>query len=420
MTFDVEYVRSQFPALKSTVNGCPVVFFDGPGGTQVPQRVIDRMVEYLVRHNSNTHGAFPWTIETDEIIFNAREVFADYFNSSPKEVAFCHNSTTISFKLAQAIARDLRPGDEVIVTDIDHEANRGPWQLLAERGVVVKSVKVNTDTCTLDMRDYAAKRTDRTRVVAFNYASNAVGTISDAKEIIRLAKEVGAFTIVDAVHYALHGVIDVKDLGTDFLFCSAYKFFGPHLGVLYGREEKMLGVRTLKVGAQEETSPGRFETGTLNHEGIAGAAEAVEFLADIGVHHRGKIADPPMGCSERRRNIIEGVQAMEAHEQPLADYFREQLRQIDGLTIYGPPSGRPRTSTISFALRGIHPEKVATLLGRKGIFVWDGNFYAVQLVKSLGLSDSGGLVRIGLAPYNTKEEIERALDEIRVIAAGKR
>ncbi len=418
MKFDVEYIRSQFPALRKMVNGFPAVYFDGPGGTQVPQRVIDKMVEYLITCNANIHGEFVTSVQTDEVIVNARKTFADYFGCSWDEVMFCHNSTTINFKLAQGIARDLRPGDEIIITDIDHEANRGPWEILAERDMVIKSVKVDMHTYTLDMQDYVEKLSPKTKVVAFNYASNAVGTISDAKEIIRLAKEVGAITVVDAVHYALHGVIDVKDIDADFLFCSAYKFFGPHIGVLYGKREAMDGIRTLRVRAQEPVPPFKFETGTLNHEGIAGAAEAIEFIADIGDRHMEYFEDNLTHYSGRRKNILCGMLALEAYEKPLANYLKEELTKIDGLKIYGPPKDHPCTSTLSFRLKNIPPIKIAKLLAKKGIFVWDGNFYAVRLVESLGLNDSGGLVRIGFAPYNTHEEIDRTIREIRNIAAG--
>lgn len=419
MTLDVGAIRSQFPSLNLVVNGHPVVYFDGPGGTQVPQRVIDRMVRYLTSQNSNTHGAFLTTRETDQVLVDTRRAFADYFGCSWEEVAFDNNSTTISFKLSQAIARDLKPGDEVVITDIDHEANRGPWELLAERGIVVKSVKVNTTTCTIDMDDYAKKLSKKTKVVAFNCASNAVGTISDAKTIVRMAHEVGAMTIADAVHLALHAVIDVRDLDTDFLFCSAYKFFGPHIGVLYGKKERMDALKTLRVGAQDKTSPVKFETGTLNHEGIAGAAEAVEFIADIGRRFPGKHGHSVAGCNERRKVIIDGMMALEDYEQPLANYFKDELAKINGLTLYGPPRNHPCTSTISFRMKGHAPESVATRLGDRGIFVWDGNFYAVRLVESLGLNDTGGLIRIGLAPYNTREEIDRGLAEIKAIAAGR-
>lgn len=417
MHFDVASIRSQFPALKTIVSGFPAVYFDGPGGTQMPQRVIDRMVHYLVHENSNTGGSFLTSVRNDAMIDNARAMFADYFHCAPEEVAFCHNSTTICFKLSQAIARDLKPGDEILITDIDHEANRSPWNLLAERGFVVNSVRFDTQTCTLDMEDFRRKLTARTRVVAFNYASNAVGTISDAQAIIAAAREVGAITVVDAVHYALHGVIDVRELGVDYLYCSAYKFFGPHVGVLFGRRERMDTLRTLKVLPQKDSAPDKFETGTLNHEGIAGAAEAVEFLASVGAGLPAQGTEPA-GWTARRRSIVRGVFAMEHYEQPLATYFKDELRKIGGVRLYTPPAGHPCTSTISLRLGEIPPKKIAAALGEKGIFTWAGSFYAVQIAKSLGLYDSGGLLRIGLAPYNTREEIDRTLAEIRRIAAA--
>lgn len=411
MKFDIAYVRSQFPALENVAGGRPAVYFDGPGGTQMPRRVVDRMVEYMYRRNSNTGGNFAASAATDAMILDARRAFADYFGCAWDEVSFCHNSTTISFKLAEAIARDLRAGDEVLLTDIDHEANRGPWEILAERGIVVRSVRLNPETCTLDMGDFANKLNGRTKVVAFNWASNALGTIGDAKTIARMAREAGAISIADAVHYALHGTIDVRDAGMDFMFCSAYKFFGPHVGVLYARRERMEALRSLRVGAQEPTAPHKFETGTLNHEGIAGAAEAVDFMADLGTRHG--------AVSDRRARIVAGIDAMEHHEQPLATHFKDELRRVPGLRLYTPPAGHPCTSTISFTLEGRTPREVATRLGEKGVFVWNGSFYAVHVVRTLGLADKGGLVRIGLAPYNTAEEVEYALGEIRAIAKGK-
>jgi cysteine desulfurase family protein (TIGR01976 family) len=270
MKYDIESIRAQFPALSRIVNGFPAVYFDSPGGTQVPQRVVNKMVEYLLNHNANTGGMFVTSVENDEMILNTRKTFADLFGCSWNEVSFGDNSTTINFKLSQAIARDLQPGDEVIITDIDHDANRSPWEILSERGVIIKSIKVDPHTCTLEMDDYKTKLSSKTKVVAFNYASNAVGTICNAEEIIRLAHEAGAVTVVDAVHYALHGVIDVKKLDVDFLFCSVYKFFGPHIGVLYSKQERLDKLKALKVSAQKNVTPEKFETGTLNHEGLAG------------------------------------------------------------------------------------------------------------------------------------------------------
>lgn len=418
MNFDIDGIRSQFPALSRKVNTYPAVFFDSPGGTQTPQRVIDKMIDYMIHQNANTGGVFATTVETDEMILEARKAFADFFGCDWKEVAFGENSTAINFKLSQAIARDLNPGDEILITDIDHDANRSPWEILAERGIVIKSVKVNTESLTLDMDDFKSKLSSKTKVVAFNYGSNAVGTISNAKEIIKLAKTVNAISVVDAVHYALHGVLDVKELDVDFIFCSAYKFFGPHIGVLYSKAERMDQLKTLKVSAQKNYAPDKFETGTLNHEAIAGAAEAIEFIAEIGSKHIEYLKENHSGNSQRRNNIICGMMALEDYEIPLADYFKDELRKIKGLKLYCPPKEQLCTSTISFRLKDIHPLDVAKRLAEKGIFVWAGGFYAVGLMKALGLSESGGMVRIGLAPYNTREEIDRTLEEIKAIASS--
>lgn len=417
MSFDIKGIRSQFPSLNRMVNGHQAVYFDSPGGTQTPQRVIDKMVDYMINHNANCGGVFATTAETGQMILNARRTFADFFSCSPNEVAFGENSTAINFKLSQAIARDLKPGDEIIITDIDHDANRSPWEILAERGVVIKSVRLNTETLTLDMDDYQSKLSAKTKVVAFNYGSNAVGTISDAKAIIKLARTVNAITVVDAVHYALHGVLDVKALDADFVFCSAYKFFGPHIGVLYGKEERMSEIKTLKVSAQKDLAPDKFETGTLNHEAIAGAAEALEFIADIGSKHPEYLKAGHSENNLRRNNIICGMMAFEDYELSLADYFKDELRTISGLKLYCPQKGQLCTSTISFRLDNIHPLEVAKRLAELGIFVWAGGFYAVALMSALGLSESGGMVRIGLAPYNTREEIDRTLQAIKDITA---
>lgn len=410
MDFDVAYIRKQFPALERTINGHPVAYLDGPGGTQVPQRVIDKVVEYLVQHNANAGGVFATSIENDAILLNARQVFADFFGCSWEEVSFSQNSTTINFMLAQALVRDLSPGDEIIITDIDHEANRGPWQILRDRGIKILSVGVDTQDCIIDMADYQEKLSQKTKIVAINYASNAVGTISDVKTMVQMAHENGAKTVVDAVHYALHGAIDVNDIDTDFLFCSAYKFFGPHVGILYAKKNKMSALRTLKVEAQEDVSPFKFETGTLNQEGIAGAAEAIEFIADAGTKYEDEFLEELEGLQGRRRKIVAGMLSFERYELPLSEYFKRELGGLSKIKVFSPPSEIPKTSTISFTVEGVTPVKIAKELAQKGIFVWDGDFYAVEMVKALNLEESGGLVRVGLTPYNTLEEIDRTLE----------
>jgi cysteine desulfurase family protein (TIGR01976 family) len=423
MQFDVPYVRRQFPALGRTIDGRPVAYFDSPGGTQVPQLVLDAVTDYLVNHNSNTHGYFAATVETDHLLADARDALADVLGCSWDEVAFGANTTTLNFLLAHSLARDLNEGDEVVITEIDHEANRGPWISLQDRGIVVREVPVDTATCTLDWEAFEAIVNERTRVVAVVWASNAVGTINDVARVVELARKVGALTVVDAVHYALHGVIDVEALGCDFLLCSAYKFFAPHVGVLYARRETAEIVRPLRLRTQLRETPFKFETGTLDHEGIAGAAAAVEFIAGMGRHHLRRVAADPVlsprleGLDGRRRQIVAGMVASEAYEQPLAAHLIEGLREIPGVTVYGPPDGHARTSTVAFTLGDLRPEEVCRSLGREGLFLWDGHFYAIRLVERLGLIDRGGLVRAGLAPYTTADEVERLLDGVRRLAA---
>ncbi|HOT23737.1 MAG TPA: cysteine desulfurase-like protein [Thermoleophilia bacterium] len=420
--FDVAWVRGQFPALSRTIDGQPVAYLDGPGGTQTPQGVLDAVREYLVEHNSNTHGFFATTEETDQIILAARAAMADMFGCLPEEVSFGANMTTLCFMLAQSLASSLSPGDQVLITEIDHEGNRGPWLRLAERGVLVREVPVHTSTCTLDLEALERMAHEgRTKVIAVNYASNAVGTITDVKRVAAIARRIGALSVVDAVHYALHGPIDVADIGCDVLLCSAYKFFGPHIGVMYVRHEAAEHIDALRLRTQAPTPPDKFETGTLNHEGIAGTIAAVDFIAEMGRRHLDLVAAGlPEGLTGRRREVVAGMLANEAYEQPLARYLVTELDEIDGVTLYGPPAGHPRTSTVSFTLDGYTAMEVARILGERGLFVWDGHFYAIRLVERLGLIDSGGLVRVGLCPYTTKEELDRLLEAVHSLASAVR
>ena len=420
--FDVAWVRGQFPALSRTVNGHPVAYLDGPGGTQTPQRVLDAVRDYLVNHNSNTDGFFATTEETDQIILDARSAMADMFGCHPDEVSFGANMTTLCFLLAQSLGGSLAPGDQVLITEIDHEGNRGPWLRLAERGVLVREVPVHTSTCTLDLEALeSVAHEGRTRVIAVNYASNAVGTISDVKRVADIARRVGALSVVDAVHYALHGPIDVREIGCDVLLCSAYKFFGPHVGVMYVRREVAAHIDALRLRTQDDEPPAKFETGTLDHEGIAGTAAAVDFIAEMGRRHLDLVGGAvPEGLSGRRKEIVAGMLANEAYEQPLARYLVGELADTPGVTLYGPPTGHPRTSTVSFTIDGYTAMEVARTLGERGLFVWDGHFYAVRLVERLGLIDRGGLVRVGLCPYTTREEIERLIAAVRGLATSVR
>ena len=399
------YVRRVFPAMKRKVNGFPVAYLDGPGGYQVPQTVLDAVEDYLINANANVEGAYETSRKTDRMLEDARETFADFFNCNADEVSFGANMTTLSFALSQALVREMKPGDKVLITEIDHEGNRGPWEQLRDRGIVVEEVAFDTENCVLDFEDLKRRLTPDTKVVAVNYASNAVGTISDVKTIVEMAHAVGALAVVDAVHFAAHRPIDVQEIGSDFLLCSAYKFFGPHIGVLYAKKEVMAKLRTLRLRPQKDYPPCMIETGTLHQEGIAGSIAAVEFIADVGEKY-GKGID---GGASRREQIVAGLDAFDAYEEGLTQYLLEGLKGIEGIRIYGPPAGHPRTSTVSFTYDGFTPFEVADFLGEKGLFVWHGDFYATRLVERLGLLEKGGLVRVGIAPYNTKEEIDRLL-----------
>jgi cysteine desulfurase family protein (TIGR01976 family) len=426
-TFDIDWVRAQFPALEMRIGDLPAAFLDSPGGTQTPKVVLDAVVDCLVRTNSNTHGFFATSIDVDHMLADARDALADFLGCAWDEISFGHNMTTTTFLLAQSLARDWRAGDEVVITELDHEANRGPWLALRERGIVVREVPVDPATCTLDWEAFESLVGERTRLIAMGYASNAVGTINDVARGVALAKSVGALSLVDAVHYALHGVVDCRKLGCDFLLCSAYKFFAPHVGVLFARRETAARVPALKLRTVSGEPPFRFETGTLNHEGIAGATAAVDFIAAVGMRHLERLVGDNMTAARlmsadgRRRLVLAGMLAAEAYEQPLAQRLRDGLRAIGGVTVYGPPDDHPRTSTVSFTIDGMTAEHVCRRLGEQGLFLWDGHFYAIRLVEVLGLDDParGGLVRAGIAPYNTAGEIDRLLEAVAELASQR-
>jgi len=407
--FNVAWARAQFPALAQEVNGHPAVFFDGPGGTQVPERVIAAMRDYLVRSNANTHGAFSTSRRSDEIIAGAHAAIADLLGCDADEVVFGPNMTTLAFALSHALARELRAGDEAVVTRLDHDANVAPWQALAERGAVVRAVDIRVEDCTLDMEDLARQINPRTRLVAVGYASNAVGTINDVAEAVRLAHAVGAMAFIDAVHYAPHGSIDVRALDCDFLACSPYKFFGPHTGVLYGKREHLARLRPYKVRPALEELPGRWETGTQNHEGLAGVRAAVDYLAELG-----RLCSP--AATTRRAALVAAYEAIRRYERGLIQPLIAGLLEIPGLTFYGirdPARFDQRTPTVAIRLAGHTPRELADFFGTRGIFTWDGNYYALNLTERLGVESTGGLLRIGLVHYNTAEEVERLLGALR-------
>ncbi len=414
-TLDLTWVRSQFPALSQTVNGHPAAFLDGPGGTQVPQRVIDAISDYLRRDNANTGGAYATSRRTDAMIAEARAAMADFLHCGADEVAFGLNMTTLTFAISRAIGRELGPGDEIVVTRLDHDANVSPWLAMAEdRGVTVRWAEIKDDDCTLDMADLAAKITSKTKLVAAGYASNAVGTINPVKEIVRLAHAVGALTHIDAVHYGPHGLIDVAALDCDFLACSTYKFFGPHMGVLFGRREHLKRLRPYKVRPNTNAIPNCWEWGTLNHECIAGIAACVEYLADLGRRARPDVAT-------RRAAIEAAYEAIHEYERGLLGRILEGLAKIPGLNIYGITDRArldERCATLAVRIEGHSPLELATKLGDRGFFTWDGNYYALNLTEHLDVEKSGGFLRIGLVHYNTAEEVDRLLAALKEIAGA--
>src|SRR2546425_6447202 len=409
---DLTWVRAQFPALAQTINGHPATFLDGPGGTQVPQRVIDAISGYLRRNNANTGGAYATSRNTDAMIAEARSAMADFFNCDPDEVVFGPNMTTLTYAISRSIGRELHPGDEILLTHLDHDANISPWRALEEHGVTIRLAEINEEDCTLDIEDLASKITGRTKLVAVGYASNAVGTINAVETIIRLAKRAGALASIDAVHYAPHGPIDVRALDCDFLVCSTYKFFGPHMGVLYGKREHLKRLQPYKVRANTEAIPNRWEWGTLNHECIAGITACVDYLADLG-----RRSDP--SASTRRAALLAAYQAIQKHERNLAERLIRGLVSIPGLKLYGISDPRrfdQRCPTIAVRIAGHTPLELATALGERGFFTWDGNYYALNLAERLDVEKDGGFLRIGLVHYNTSEELDRLLLALRGIA----
>ena len=421
LTLDPTCVRSQFPALAQQVNGRPAVFLDAPGGTQVPQQVIEAMTDYLTRSNSNSHGAFDTSRRSDEILQQAHAAVADLLGCNAEEVVFGANMTTLTFAMSRAIGREIKPGDEIIVTNLDHDANVAPWRALEEQGAVIRVADIRTEDCTLDTEGLLALLNERTKLVAVGIASNSVGSINDVAAITKAAHQVGALCYVDAVHYAPHGPIDVREIGCDFLVCSAYKFFGPHVGVLYGKAEHLERLRPYKVRPASDEIPDRWETGTLNHEGLAGAAAAVDYLAGLGSRFGAGADECKVSGerSERRRLLLAGMGAIQRYERELAGQLIEGLLSIDGLRFYGIREASrfdQRVPTVSIRLDGRHPRAIAEHLGDQGIFVWDGNYYALGLSERLDVEASGGMVRIGLAHYNTTDEVGRVVETLSAFA----
>jgi cysteine desulfurase family protein (TIGR01976 family) len=413
---DLSWVRSQFPALNQTVNGHPAAFLDGPGGTQVPQRVIDAISDYLRRNNANTCGAYQTSRNTDAMIAGARSAMADFLGCDADEVVFGFNMTSLTYAMSRAIGRELEPGDEIVLTYLDHDANFSPWRALEERGVNLRVVEVNKADCTLYMTDLARKINTHTKLVAVGYASNAVGTINNVREVVRLAKSVGALSYIDAVHYAPHGPIDVHALDCDFLVCSTYKFFGPHMGVLYGKRDHLTRLHPYKVRANTNKIPNCWEWGTLNHECIAGITACVDYLADLG-----RRANP--SAKNRRAAILSAYELIHQHERSLLEKLIAGLPTLPGARIYGitdPKRFDDRCPTVAVRIDGHTPLELADKLGDRGFFTWDGNYYAINLSEQLDVEKDGGFLRIGLAHYNTPEEVDRLLAALGEIVAAAR
>jgi cysteine desulfurase family protein (TIGR01976 family) len=403
---DCERCRRDFPALARTLGDVPLAFLDGPAGTQVPEAVVEAISAYYRTSNANTHGEFPTSRETDRLLQETREAVAAFLGAPDwRRVSFGQSMTTLSFTLSHALEHVLEPGDEVVITQLDHEANRGPWQGLQERGIVIREAALRPDG-RLDEDDLARQITKRTRLVAFGLASNALGTVNDAALARRLSKEVGAWLLLDAVHYAAHFPVDVVALDADFLLCSAYKFYGPHVGLLYTRPGLLESLPVDRLRTQEQESPFRIETGTLNHAALIGVKAAVEYIASWG-----------SGGTLRER-IVSAMEGIAAYEHGLGAYYHENVRRIPGVTVWGPDFSGPRAPTVSITIDGVRPIDAARALGEHGLQVWDGNFYALRPIEALGLAEREGVLRAGFVMYNTRQEIDRLLEGIAEIAGA--
>jgi cysteine desulfurase family protein (TIGR01976 family) len=399
----IEEIRRCFPALARIHNGHPTAYFDGPGGTQVPRTVVEAMNDYLYRHNANTHWAYPTSEETDAIIDSARSVVADFLNAEPTEIVFGANMTTLTFHLARALGRGYKRNAEILVTELEHHANIAPWQALEkECGVKVRVAKMIPETGELDWDDFSRQLSGRTRLVAIGAASNALGTVNDVRRAAKMAHSLAAQIFVDAVHYAPHGLIDVRDWDCDFLACSAYKFYGPHVGILYGRHKLLSSLDFPKLLPAPDSAPERAETGTQNHEGIAGAAAAVDFLASLA------------SGATRRERLHSAFQQLHERSDALVTRLWNGLREMECLHLYGPPPGTPRTPTIAFTVNALRSIEVARKLAARGIFLSHGDFYAMTVVECLGQTPHG-LVRAGCACYTTPQEVDRLLAAVRAL-----
>jgi len=418
-TISTAEIRQQFPALERVHNGYPVAYFDGAGGTQTPSPVVSAVADYLLNHNANTHWEYPSSHETDAIIESARHAFADFLNATAAEIVFGPNTTTMIYHLSRALGRSLGPDDEILTTELEHHANVAPWQaLVVERGVTLRVAQMDPETGQLDWNDFERLVTRKTKVVAFGAGCNALGTVNDYRRAVEMAHAVGALALVDAVHYAPYFLCDVKATGCDFLTCSAYKFYGPHVSVFYGKQDLLESIDFPKLQPAPESAPERAEMGTQSHEGIAGGAAAVDFYASLSSLDfslsNSETTDSSL-CHTRRERLQSAFKGLRAHSAPQVKRLWEELGSVKGVQLYGPPPDVDRTPTVSFVVKDVPSTDVARRLAERGLFASHGDFYAQTVIERLGLAPEG-LVRVGCACYTSDEEIERLIEAIREIA----
>jgi cysteine desulfurase family protein (TIGR01976 family) len=427
-TISTEEIRRQFPALDRIYNGYPIAYFDGAGGTQTPSTVVNAVADYLLNHNANTHWEYPTSHETDALIESARHAFADFLNAAADEIVFGPNTTTMIYHLSRALGRTLGSGDEIVITELEHHANVAPWQaLVTERGLTLKVAQMDPETGQLDWNDFERLVTSKTKVVSFGAGCNALGTVNDCRRAVEMAHSVGALALVDAVHYAPYFLCDVKATDCDFLTCSAYKFYGPHVSVFYGKKELLESVDFPKLEPAPNTAPERVEMGTQSHEGIAGAAAAVDFYASLvaqadslrpvrAEYRTGSGSDRVIQATPNRRDLLQSAFAgLRAHSAPQVKRLWEELSKINGVRLYGPPPDVDRTPTVSFVVKDVPSTEVAQRLAERGLFASHGDFYAQTVIERLGLAPEG-LVRVGCACYTSDDEIERLFEAVREIA----
>ncbi len=420
MGIDVDRIREVFPSLHVVDDGNPRVYLDNPGGTQVPQSVIDRTRDYFTTMNANGDGAFVTSRGSDRLLDHAHEAMADFLNApDPAEIVFGQNMTSLTFSISRSLGRQMKSGDEIILTRMDHDANISPWLMLAEdRGLSIRWLDFDPESCQYQLETLDDLLSDRTRLVAVNYASNAIGTVNDVAEIVRKAHAAGALVFVDAVQFCPHGVTDVQKLGCDVLVCSAYKFFGPHQGILWGRKTLLESLTPYKVRPASNELPGRFETGTLSHEGLAGTLGAIEYIEWIGAEM--SPASPQFGRRSDRSNVLAAAMTtIGDYESCLGEVFEQGLRHIPGVKFHGPERGCDRVPTYAVSFEGHRPRVLAEELGKHNIFAWDGHYYAVEVISRLGLDQAGGMLRLGLAHYNSRKEIDRTLNVLSDIVRTK-